>query len=366
MITNDGKEVLSKYLLGQAPAYATHIAIGCGAKPIDSGDPIPEGSESKKVLDFEILRIPISSRGFVQDGENLKIALTAEIPTENRYEISEIGLWSAANNNLARGFDSRIFFDFQESWQIHDTTIRAIEVLSPLGIGVDIDDQGRNIFFAESKDPVLQNVLRKNRQEGLRFLNKSILMRGDTSEISGSDGSWVASEESTHIHLNNVSFNIGRNNPGDVLTLAFCVLNYDALASDGDPDFVKILIEFFRNEISTETAFAKAEVYVDQSDLENNRYQAFRIPISDLITTPDFTPSEIRVARIFAHVEKDGDASSDYYVALDGLRLDNITTSNPLYKMVGYSIIKNNSSYPVIKFNNTNNYVEFRFGLGVS
>jgi hypothetical protein len=366
MITNDGKEVLSKYLLGQAPAYATHIAIGCGAKPLESGDPMPEGSENKSVLDFETLRVPISSRGFVQDGENLKISLTAELPTENRYEISEIGLWSAANNSLARGFDSRMFFDFQESWQIHDTTIRAIEVLSPLGTGVDIDDQGKDIFFGESKDPVLQNVLRRNRQEGLRFLNRAIFMRGDTSEISGADGSWEATEESTHIHLNNVNFNIARNNPGDFLTLAFCVFNYDALASDGDPDFVKILVEFFRNEISTETGFAKAEIYVDQSDLENNRYQAFRIPISDLVTTPDFTSSEIRVARIFSYVEKDGVASSDHYVALDGLRIDNVTTNNPLYKMVGYSIIKNDNAFPVIKFNNTNNYIEFRFGLGVS
>jgi hypothetical protein len=250
MITNDGKEVLSKFLLGQAPAYATHIAIGCGAKPLLSNQSMLPGAESKKALDFETLRVPISSRGFVQDGQDLKIALTAELPTENRYEISEIGLWSAANNNLARGFDSRMFFDFQESWQAHDTTIRAIEVLSPLGTGVDINDQGKTIFYAESKDPVLQNTLRRNRQEGLRFLNRAIFMRGDTSEITGADGSWEADEESTHIHLNNVNFNIGRNNPSDVLTLAFCVLNYDALASDGDPDFVKILVEFFRNEIS--------------------------------------------------------------------------------------------------------------------
>jgi hypothetical protein len=366
MITNDGKEVLSKYLLGQAPSYATHIAIGCGAKPLDAGDPMPEGIQDKKSLDFETLRIPITSRGFVQDGQNLKIALTAELPTENRYEISEIGLWSAANNSLARGFDSRVFFDFQESWQIHDTTIRSIELVSPLGTGVDINPEGRTIFFAESKDPILQNTVRRNRQEGIRFLNRAIMLRGDTSEISGDDGSWEASEESTHIHLNNVNFNIGRNSPNDLITLAFSILNYDALASDGDPDFVKILVEFFRNEISTETGFAKAEIYVDQSDLENNRYQAVSIPISELVTTSDFTASEIRVARIFVYVEKDGSPSENHYVALDGLRLDNINTNNPLYKMVGYSIIKNDNEYPVIKYNNTNNYIEFRFGLGVS
>jgi hypothetical protein len=440
MITNDGKEVLSKYLLGQAPAYATHIAIGCGSKPLETGDPMPSGSENKKALDFETLRIPISSRGFVQDGTDLKLSFTAEIPTENRYEISEIGLWSGANNSLARGSDSRVFFDFQESWQIHDTTIRTPEILSPLGTGSDIEDQGRPIFFAEARDPLLQSTSRRNRQEGLRFLNRSIFLRGDTAKIDGPDGSWssvdlqfdivnkeltsnvatlttsskhslvpgrnisvqdidstfngtyvitsvtdttfsyeknasnvtsasaagLALTDSTHIHLNNITFNIGRNSPEDTLTLAFCVLNYDALASDGNPDFVKILVEFFRNEISTEVGFAKLEIYADASDLDNNRYQAVAIPISDLITTADFTSSEVRVGRIFVYIEKDGEPSSNHYVALDGFRLDNISTDNPLYKMVGYSIIKNDSQYPIIKFNNTRNYIEFRFGLGVS
>jgi hypothetical protein len=440
MITNDGKAVLSKYLLGQAPAYATHISIGCGAKPLQTGESMPEGSDSKKSMDFETLRIPISSKGFVQDGEDLKLSFTAEIPTENRYEISEIGLWSGANNSLARGSDSRTIFDFQESWQIHDTTIRNIDVLGALGTGNDIDDQGKPIFFGQSNDPLLQSTARKNRQEGLRFLNRAIFLRGDAAKIDGPDGSWLSEDvefdivnkqildnvatlttstkhslvpgrnvsvqgvdstlngtyiikdvtettlsydigaanvasvsasgtvttDSTHIHLNNISFNIGRNSPNDILTLAFCVFNYDALASEGNPDFVKILVEFFRNEISTDVGFAKLEIYVDGQDLSNNRYQSISVPISELITTPDFTSSEIRVARIFAYIEKDGEPSSDYYVALDGFRLDNITTDNPLYKMVGYSIIKNDNEYPVIKFNNTRNYIEFRFGLGVS
>lgn len=33
MITNVGKEIISKYLMGTAPAYASYIAMGCGAKP---------------------------------------------------------------------------------------------------------------------------------------------------------------------------------------------------------------------------------------------------------------------------------------------------------------------------------------------
>ena len=33
MITNTGKEILSKYLIGTAPAYASYLAVGCGSKP---------------------------------------------------------------------------------------------------------------------------------------------------------------------------------------------------------------------------------------------------------------------------------------------------------------------------------------------
>ena len=58
-------------------------------------------------------------------------------------------------------------------------------------------------------------------------------------------------------------------------------------------------------------------------------------------------------------------ASSDFYVALDALRFENLTTSNPLYGLVGYSVIKNNDSSTIIKSSNTSNYIEFKFSMDV-
>jgi hypothetical protein len=66
MITNTGKSIIAKYLLGQAPAYASYIAIGCGATPLDTADEIGDYS-TKTNLDFEMFRVPISSRGFVNE-----------------------------------------------------------------------------------------------------------------------------------------------------------------------------------------------------------------------------------------------------------------------------------------------------------
>jgi hypothetical protein len=448
MITNSGKEVLSKYLLGQAPAYATHIAVGCGAMPLDPDDLLPGNIELKQTLDFEMLRVPISSRGFVEEDGVTKISLTAQLPTENRYEISEIGLWSAGNNSLARGFDSRIIFDFEENWQAHDVTVRPIIVKEPLGADGDIEDGGDKVFKVSTDNSILATAQRYERKEGPRFLNTSIFMRGDSSNIISNDiaittassdgsfltynaantfstndkvtisgcsnplfnvsgatvvsatessfvirkrissdessingvawisGSWVPEENlddengfiSEHIHLNNIVFNIGSNSPSDILTLAFSVIDKNSLGN-GNPEYVKLIIEFFRNEITPDVGYAKTEIYIPGGEF-SDRYKSVKFPISDLITSPDFSPSEIRIARIYAFVAVEDDSeiigSDNHYIALDGLRLDNISTNNPLYKMVGYSPTRTDTGKPIIKFKNTNNFVEFRFGLDVT
>jgi len=37
-----------------------------------------------------------------------------------------------------------------------------------------------------------------------------------------------------------------------------------------------------------------------------------------------------------------------------------------LYSLVGYNIIKTDNGLPILKGENTNNYIEYRFGIGVS
>jgi hypothetical protein len=58
--------------------------------------------------------------------------------------------------------------------------------------------------------------------------------------------------------------------------------------------------------------------------------------------------------------------SEDYYIALDALRLENIATTNPLYGLTGYSVVKNTDAETIIKSPNTSNYIEFRFSVGVT
>ena len=366
MITNDGKELISKYLLGQAPEYATHISIGSGAIPLDLNDTPPSSSilQAKTVMDFETARVPITTKGFVDDNGITKLAFSAELPKESRYDITEVGLWSAGANNLAINSDSRMLFNFSEPWEKHDTSISAIPFLETIGTSGDITVSD-TVFSASSSNITLRTSQRLARKEGPRYLNNKIFVRGDTSEITGSSGSWAATSSSTHIHLNGINFLIGNNSPSDKLKLAFSLINKTAAGTEGLPDQVKILVEFYRNEVTTTRGFARAEIDIAGSEFVDNSYHVAEISISDLITSDDFSSGEIRIARIFASVIDSGSPSDDWYIALDGFRIDNVSTVNPLYKMVGYSIVKIDGN-PIVKFQNTNNYIEFRLSLGLT
>jgi hypothetical protein len=61
-----------------------------------------------------------------------------------------------------------------------------------------------------------------------------------------------------------------------------------------------------------------------------------------------------------------GVTDNNYFFLFDGIRIDNVTATNPLYSLVGYNLITTNDSYPVLKEENTNNFIEYRFGIGVS
>jgi hypothetical protein len=72
MLTNTGKNILAKYLIGQTPAYASYIAFGCGAQAIAQEDSFDDYSDQTN-LNFEMFRAPIISRGYVSDVEQVTI-----------------------------------------------------------------------------------------------------------------------------------------------------------------------------------------------------------------------------------------------------------------------------------------------------
>ncbi len=369
MITDKGKSILAKYLIGQSPAYASHIAIGCGATPIDSlsGAFTTEQKlafAAKTNLDFEMFRVPIVSRGYVVEDGVSKIVFTAELPTEERYEISEIGVYSAGSNPSANTTDSKIMLKFTdtEGWMDHGDTVQAL--------GSNALDG--TTFSSKANNPILLQTERVARYEQPRFLNSVVGIRGDYSDLSETGGVIGATTTATpHIHLTGTSFDITKNSPSDKLVLAFSVADGVVGPNVGE-EIQKILIrvEFLSLEADSVADRNATFDVVLENDVENsfdsNRYFVVSKEISEIYQAPNFSWSDVSVVRVFATVINDSDDPSPrYYVNLNGLRLENVSSENPLYGLVGYSVVKSDYAKTIIKEPNTKNFVEFRFALDV-
>jgi hypothetical protein len=388
MITNVGKNLLAKYLIGQAPAYASHIAIGCGATP-KSIDHVPTSTEIdeisvKKDLDFEMFRVPITSRGYVTENGKSKIVLTAELPTVERYEITEIGVYSSSSNPTAGAYDSKTVYSFSEteSWEYHtQTTIKKIPtVLGPLATGTGVGEesiinQTSPVFQTNADNKTLLDINRLERYESCRYLNNTIFIAGNESTLSIPDGEsrMVASSTSNHIHLLGASIDFNQNSPDDELRLAFSIVNKSAsqAANLVHPTRVKILIEFSDNDAGAVTNYAQFQVdeisgVGETQDFSENRYFVIPKTLEQLVKSTSFSWNSINVIKIWASVlDDEGEPSPDYYVALDALRLENVSTTNPLYGMTGYSAVRSSDMLPIVKVSNTASLVEFRFAIDV-
>ena len=386
MITNVGKGILAKYLLGQAPAYASYIAIGCGPQALPSEEPgftteQKQEFSAKTSLDFEMFRVPIISKGFVNEDDLVKIVLTAELPTEERYEITEVGIFSAGSNPSVGADDSRSLYSFSQSegWEYHTSSgvTEIPAVLTPL----DSDNTdsiitvSNPVFFTNADNRTfIQSQIRTLRNERCRFLNNMIVISGNSSTLTKTDGVIAPETGSNHIHLTDASINLNRHAPSDELKIAFSVINKNGEV-DEHPDNVKILIEFASSDSPQQGEYAALSIDVDSIDFDGsgdlavdfstNRYVVSTKQLQDLFYTGGFNWEAVSVVRVYASVYKDDEVSSDFYVCLDAMRIENTSVNNPLYGLTGYSVIKNNDSLPIIKLPNTSNFIEFRLALGV-
>lgn len=376
MITNTGKNILAKYLIGQAPAYASYIAVGCGTKPLGPSENFGDYFE-KENLDFEMFRVPIISRGYVNEDGVDKIVFTAEMPTEERYEISEVGVYSAAANPDATERDSRNIYAFTqtENWEYHSESVATSIpiVYSPLDgeANDNVIDQPYDVFQTNADNRIFSNPSRVSRYERCRFLNNIISMVGDMSAISKQNDGSLNVDSGNHIHLNGVSANLDRNSPADEIRLAFSIANKDGNSSE-IPSSVRAVIEFADEDQFGTGEFARFEVSLDHIanddiyDFNNNRYFVVSKQLQELPKSAGFSWSQVNIAKIYISViDQQGSPSSNFYFNIDALRLENTTTKNPLYGMTGYSVIRNTDSETLVKVANTTNFIEFRFAIGV-
>jgi hypothetical protein len=368
MITNTGKEIIAKYLMGVAPAYASYIAIGCGAKPrlnintltscSSSGVTVTTSSTSglwigasvyqvtagtgsipasaivasiisstqftlsiaptvalsgatvlieidkeKQVLDFEMFRIPISSRGYVNDGTYDKIVFTAELPTEERYEISEIGLYSAGSNPGAASYDSKTLYSFtdSENWQLNDLSNSTLS--APTSITSSIIDVSNvitstaNAIQTLSNNVGFLNATRAARYERCRYFNNVIMLKGNTSYLSNTAGILSVGTTPKFLQLTGQAVDFTRNSTSDLIKIAFSIVNVYGNAAT-NPDKVRVLIEFANND---GTQYARMNTEVTNSDLNftNNRYMVVSKRLDELTYSSNFSWNSVTTIKIY-------------------------------------------------------------------
>lgn len=465
MITNKGQQIVTKYLLGQAPSYASHIAIGCGAVPVDDNSDIVL-DPTTQALDFEMLRVPVTSRGVVNDlfskqivsierdlgGDSVletfdnhgmkigqeftlsfpsetygeanfqnedgsffvvtnvtantisytdpnradedswpepsasgeeelgylvfskeRIIFKAELPSDQRYQITELALYPAANNVTAAQYDSKIISSFSsaEGWQWNNG--ENIEIIpSKVAIEDDENDILANLVgtvaFIAASNPAFDQTPRKQRYEPLRFKNQFIMLSGDSCEL---DENFDIVGENRHLETSNISLDFSKNSPDDFVKLAFSLISTDLNPGSGGADLVRIKLQFINNFTSgfASPPAATANIELNSADFDsgNNRYKVVNLQLKDFVRDSGFAWSNINLIKLYGCIFAGGEVTNGLYLGLDGIRLDNVNTLNPLYGMTAYTKIKNarENLQPILKLENTSNYIEYRFSLGV-
>jgi hypothetical protein len=466
MLTNKGQTILSKYLIGQTNSYASHIAIGCGQRPYSTTDDITYANiaeqRAAKSLEFEMLRLPIKSRGFLTDvnatspinmitvngssityeyisggtpqslpfevGDRVNvtgvadtrfnvvdaiivsksstsftikkntgysgpqlplpgtvtsyytsIVLSADLPTEERYEITEIGLYPAVSNPDAGSQDSKNIFAFSQSenWVYESTT--GSESIPVVYSKLDASNEAGNIdgtyngkdcyvLHTNSDNHIFSNIARINRHETCRFLNNIIAVRGNTSTITYNTGTKVLTKNasSPHIKLNGLSLGFDKNSPSDELRLAFSVLSRLGTSST-PPARVLISMDFVTSDGYIGTLDYVAENSVDDPMLnfQSNRYIVLKKSLSDLKKNDSrFAWNKVSSVSVYVNViNQAGEKTEDFYVALDALRLENVSSDSAIYGLTGYAVVKTVNGVTIKKLANTTNSIEFRFGF---
>lgn len=461
MITSKGNQIISKYMLGQAPEYAAYIAVGVGSDPLEI-DETDNSPITKKSMDFEAFRVPVLSRGLVNDNINLdintwsvtdnivtietasphgtkigeeiqvafeetaesakqgtfvvlettsnlisyeqsisaspwysnasasdtatvsynreRIVFKAQLPSDQRYEMTEIALYPAANNSLALNYDSRTVAGFltTEGWTYHDVSPSLVESDNTIPfITTSIADLSGNVgsatfidptssspafaLFVNSNNELFSFFERRQRYESTRFYNRCLIIPGNMTTFLNDNMELVGKQK--YIFTNSIKLNLSQNSPDDYIKFAISVISGD-IDPVSPPQKIRLRFEFL-DSLSGQKAITTE--LLDSGDLSAGRYKIISKQKKDFDLGNEFSWGRIDGITIYAQTLNGSGTYDGSYLAFDGIRIDNENTENPLYGMVAYSKLKNNfdSGQPILKSENSQGYIEYRLGVNI-
>ena len=444
MITDKGREIIGKFLLGQTSHYGEYLAIGCGynqmvngslpvaqvtnkaltsnvvtlttslphkfvvgdivtinisdavfngtftvtdvptsvtfkyaktnaniSSSATSGTASLELNPARLTLDYEMVRVPVISRGLItevqDDGtEVTKLTLKAELPTEQRYKITEVGLYSDSANARAGVFDSKRLSGFLPSEKWVDNTSQPIVNYSDAIVDPNNYIVTGTHGYVTDENRAWDHPTRKVLQQPPRYFDHSILVRGDFGTFTAA----VPAGNSNYIKTNSLNYNFNENSAEDIFKFAYAIVPENP-ATLTPPDRAVIVVDFL-NEYTQNSSYARWTIDVDPANFlwPDNNYYFYQVANSKkqdfVLSNSAFSWASVNGIRVYVSVQNSGGTALDsWYVLLDGFRLENISALNPLYGLVGYNVIDTPSGQPVVKRNNTVNFIEYRFSLQV-
>jgi hypothetical protein len=225
------------------------------------------------------------------------------------------------------------------------------------------------------------------------FSVASIDVIGKTFTVNNTTNTTVTDEAGTvslprfsvntgaHIHnASDVNLTLDKNSPTDEIHTAFAVVSKDPTSNGEAFDqigSVRLSIRFANTHQTDpdQTAFAQLDIELTGGtvDFSKNRYFVNVQQLQALERYSNFTWAEATVVLVNACVlDTSGNPMDEYYVALDGMRLENVSSENPLYGLVAYTVIENETqgtagtyAQPIVKLPNISSFIEFRYALDV-
>ena len=309
-----------------------------------------------------------------------RIIFKAQLPSDQRYQMTEIALYPAASNSLALNYDSKTFAGFltTEGWTYHNvsaslvesdnaisfTTVSIADTFGNVGSATFLEPltgSAANALFVNSNNEAFTFYERKNRYENTRFYNRCLIVPGNMTTFGGD--AMTISGQQKYVFNSSLRLNLSQNSPDDYVKFALSVISNEVDAST-PPSKTRLRFEFLD---TTSGDAAVATELLSAGDLTASRYVIISKQIKDFDAGSDFSWARVDGINIYAQTLNSSGNYDGSYVAFDGIRIDNENTDNPLYAMVAYSRLKNNydAAQPIEKTENSQGYVEYRFGVNI-
>jgi hypothetical protein len=353
------------YTVASNPAPTSTTFSINGSAAAANVDPVINGTVTRNYsnttsLNFEMFRVPIISRGIINENSLTKVVFTAELPNLEQYGMTEIGIYPSGSNPTASTIDSRVLFNFSdtESWEYHsDVVEKPVSYVAGAGdlnaaINISTND---NFVLINSYDPIFSSYYRMTSKEQPRFESKTLMLRGNTSGINTSSTIYSINQNSeypenqSHIHQTNLSFSFDKNSANDILKLAFSVItestNVTQYSSIGG---LNIIVQFADSETLGVSEYANMQFSLNSTDLKannaNTQYYVVQRSLSELKTTANFQWSSVNTVKIF--VSAFADAGTNVSASSLTSNIAAITTSTAHGLVAGDTIsIINRTGY---------------------